>query len=282
MMGQRDMSWRRWLPAAALLAALPVVADEMRRVEGLAFSRVILVGTSEVEISQGEVHELQLRGDARDLDDAPFYVSGDGLVLGKSRRNRSRNYPDVRFRVILPALQEVRVSGSGEAYVREFVQDLRDDEPVRFRVDGSGNIRLFGIDAPAVELRVKGSGDLKAVRVIADSIEAVVSGSGDLFIGEIRADEGEFVVTGSGDLQVTKPGFVRDIEVSVVGSGDASLDDVASEVAEANIVGSGTATIGECANSLEASLLGSGDVRYRGDPEVESTSFGSGEVRRQK
>lgn len=284
MLRRETRPWR-WVPLAVLVAVVPVIADETRRVEGLEFTRVVLAGTGEVEISQGETYELQLRGDARDLDDEPFQLGPDGLVLGKSRRNSSRNYPDVRFRVVMPELHEVRVDGAGEVYVREFTRDAGGDGEtgvVRFEVDGAGDLRLFGIDAPEVELRVKGSGDLKAVRVFADTIEAVVSGSGDLYIGEVRADRGEFVVTGSGDLEVTEPGFVRDLEVSVIGSGDAGLDDVASEVAEANIVGSGTATIGACSSLLEASILGSGDVRYAGEPEIEATSFGSGEIRQRR
>ncbi len=269
-----------WLAALTLAAALPAAA-ETRSVEGLEFNTVVLVGSSEVEISQGDGYELQLKGPADELDRQPFYVSSGGLVLGKNKGSR-RSFSDTKYRVVMPEIQKVRVAGSGTAYVREFVMDSdssRNDAV--FLVDGSGEIRLYGIKAPGVFLRVKGSGDIRAVSITAKSVEALVSGSGDLFIGSVEADDGEFVVTGSGDLEVTEGGFVREIEVNVIGSGDARLDDVMSEIAEVNIVGSGTATLGECTGTLEASVLGSGDVRYRGDPEVESTAFGSGEIRRQ-
>lgn len=266
---------RAGLLALSLSLALPALA-ETRSVDGLEFRSVVLVGAGEVEISQGDGYELQLRGDPSDLDRAPFYTSGNDLVLGKTRFS-PMNYNRMQFRVVMPSLDEVRVAGSGTAYVREFT--LEGD--TQFVVDGSGDIRLYGVEAPAVKLRVKGSGDIRAVRVAAGTVEANVSGSGDLYIGSVTAETGEFVVTGSGDLEVTDGGFVRDLEVNVVGSGDARLDDVSSEGAEVNIVGSGTAVVGECANTLEASVLGSGDVRYRGTPEVESTSFGSGEIRRQ-
>jgi len=261
--------------ALSLSLALPALA-EMRSVDGLEFRRVVLVGAGEVEISQGDGYALQLRGDSSDLDRAPFYTSGDDLVLGKTRFS-PKSYNRLQFRVVMPALDEVRVAGSGSAYVRDFTLG----DATEFIVDGSGDIRLFGVEAGAVKLRVKGSGDIRAVRVAADTVEANVSGSGDLYIGSVTAEIGEFVVTGSGDLEVTDGGFVRDLEVNVIGSGDARLDDVSSEGAEVNIVGSGTAVVGQCASTLEASVLGSGDVRYGGTPEIESTSFGSGEIRRQ-
>jgi len=266
---------RAGLLALSLSLALPALA-EMRSVDGLEFRSVVLVGAGEVEISQGDGYELQLRGDPSDLDRAPFYTSGDDLVLGKTRFS-PKSFAGVQFRVVMPTVDEVRVAGSGTAYVREFTLESE----ARFIVDGSGDIRLFGVEAPAVTLRVKGSGDLRAVRVAADRIAANVSGSGDMYIGSVTAEVGEFVVTGSGDLEVTDGGFVRDLEVNVVGSGDARLDDVSSEEAEINIVGSGTAVVGECAATLEAVVLGSGDARYRGTPEVETTTLGSGDIRPQ-
>lgn len=276
---------QRTLPAisacvALLLAAPALRADEeARRVEGLEFTRIALVGDVKAQISQGDVHLLQVFGDRSDLDEDPFYISNDGLLVLGKRLGSSRSADDVRFRVTMPALDKLSVKGSGAAYVKAFDLSGRDYEVTEFVVDGSGDMRIYGLDGGSAELRVKGSGDLRAVRVSVDELEAVVSGSGDLFLKEVVAEKGEFIVTGSGDLVVTKGGRVERLEVNVVGSGDARLEDVAASVAEVNVIGSGTATIGVVDVKLNASVLGSGDIRYRGEPETDKVALGSGEIR---
>jgi len=250
---------------------------QTRRVEGLSFTGVVVLGNSRAEISQGEAHELQLYGDARDLDREPFHIGrGDVLVLGRSHDGRRAN---LRYRVVMPELERVIVRDSATAFVKAFRLEDSDGTP-SFRVDGSGDLRLYGLEGPAAELRVKGSGDLRAVRVAVDTLEAMVSGSGDLYLREVQAEEGQFVVAGSGDLTVTESGYVRELEANVVGSGDARLDTVACDEAEVNIVGAGSAGLGIVDRYLTVSIIGSGDVRYSGDPQLEQTVFGSGDVQR--
>ena len=86
---------------------------------------------------------------------------------------------------------------------------------------------------------------------------------------KLQAQEAELVVTGSGDIKVTDEGFVHTAEVNVVGSGEIDLRVVRSEVIEANIVGSGDIELGEVLQSIQGAILGSGDVRFDGDPEVD-------------
>jgi hypothetical protein len=276
---------RRLLPLAVglagLLRALPTLPadEEVRRIEGLEFTRIAVVGEVKAQISQGDVHVLQVFGDRRDLDEEPFYVSNGGLLVLGKRRGSSRSIDDVRFRVTLPVLDKLSVNGSGAAYVKAFDLNGRDDDGTEFVVDGSGDLRIFGLSGGSAELRVKGSGDLRAVRIDVEEIEATVSGSGDMYIKVVHADAGEFIVTGSGDLVVTEGGRVDRLEANVVGSGDIDLDDVSCRVAEVNVIGSGTASIGIVDEKLNASVLGSGDIRYRGDPDTDTVELGSGEIR---
>lgn len=271
--------------AATLLAVLslaqPLAAEETRRVEGLSFDEILVLGDMEVEISQGDTVELQLRGEQEDLNESPFYLKGRTLVLGKANKYYARESEGIKARITLPTLTELRVDGSGNAYVKAFVlsESGRGEAPT-ISVDGSGDLKLYALAGPSVELRVKGSGTIRAADVSVDELKAVVAGSGDLFIQTLEAESGELVVTGSGDLTVTDGGFVSDLEVSVVGSGDVRLASTDCDRAEVNIVGSGNATIGTVNGSLNASILGSGDVRHGGDPEVNRVLLGSGEVRR--
>jgi hypothetical protein len=258
-------------------------ADETRRVEGLQFDQIILIGDSQLEIRQGDEVGLQLRGPSQFLDPEPFYLRGETLVLGAREHARSSKTVDtdrkLLFRVVMPVLRELRVQGSGEVYMKPFVFESGDRVPALV-VDGSGEINMFSITGGRVEMRVGGSGDIKAETIDVDDLEAVVAGSGGIFIRSLQADSGELVITGSGDLAVTEKSFVQTLEVSVVGSGDAELAPLSAERAELNVVGSGDIQIGEVAEKLNASVLGSGDVSYGGDPEVDRVELGSGEVRR--
>ena len=265
------------------LAAQPALAGETRKFDDLVFNEIVVLGDIKVEISQDDDSIVLVNGPSDVLDNKPFYVSKETLVLGKSKTYRGGDNNRIRFKVATPELRELRVKGSGEAYVKEFVlMDPDRGGPPTFSVEGSGDIKLFGLEGETVELRVKGSGDIKAVDIEIGDIEAVVSGSGDLFIQTLQADTGEFVVTGSGDLGVTEGGYVKRLEVNVIGSGDAHLSEVDCDSVEVNIVGSGGAELGVIRDQLNASVLGSGDVRYKGDPKVDKVEFGSGEVRQRK
>lgn len=269
--------------ALALVSPELLAQDETRRVEGLDFNKVVVLGAAKVEISQGDETELQLRGPSKYLDLEPFYVKRDTLVLGsrKSSGGSSKAGSKLAFRIVMPELRELKVKGSGEVYLKPFELNSPSSKSVPLlAVDGSGEINAFELRGLELEVRVEGSGDFRAVSIDVEDLEAIVAGSGNLFIETLKAESGEFVVTGSGDLRVTEQGFVEELEVNVVGSGDIRMKMVGSLRAETNIVGSGSASIGEVKEKLNASILGSGDVVYGGSPEVERVELGSGEVRR--
>ncbi|WP_415059689.1 GIN domain-containing protein [Congregibacter sp.] len=270
---------------ALAIASPQLLADEeTRRVEGLEFSKVVVLGSAKVEITQGDDIELQLRGPSKYLDSKPFYVKRGTLVLGSRKSysgSKDSSHKRIAFRVVMPELEELKVKGSGKVYIKPFKFDASDKKSTTIMVvEGSGEINAFELRGSELEVRVEGSGDFRAVNIDVEDFEAVVTGSGNLFIGTVNANTGEFVVTGSGDLHVTEQGFVEELEVNVVGSGDARMTRVDCRRAETNIVGSGSASIGEVSEQLNASILGSGDVVYGGSPEVERVELGSGDVRR--
>ena len=177
--------------AAVLLAgfsATSAFSGEVRRVDGLDFDQVIVVGNVDVEISQGDTPTLYLRGDEEVLNTDPFYIKGQRLVLGKNSRSQKVRGSSVRYKVEMPVLRELEVLGSGAAYVKPFdLTYLDNDEMPSITIDGSGDIKLYGIRGPSVSLRVKGSGDLAADSVDVEDIEAIEAGSGDLYMKVLQA-----------------------------------------------------------------------------------------------
>lgn len=125
-------------------------------------------------------------------------------------------------------------------------------------ISGSGDVFFkSGINTNSMKIKVSGSGDI-AGRLTAKTLEASISGSGDVKLSG-RADDSSIRVSGSGDFEgrdlVTVSTAVR-----VMGSGDATVN---------------------ASTKIDASVSGSGDIRYTGGARQVSTSkAGSGDIHR--
>jgi len=125
-------------------------------------------------------------------------------------------------------------------------------------VSGSGDIYFKeGIHTNGLKLRISGSGDM-AGKVEVKELETSVSGSGDIKISG-RADNSTVRVVGSGDF--SGRGLVTlNTNVHVSGSGDASVN---------------------ASNAVNASVSGSGDIRYTGGAKnISKSKSGSGDIER--
>lgn len=266
-----------------IVCALPLKAGETRRVEGLRFEALLILGSVDVEVRQGEPAELQIQGPAGVTETVKYRVDGDTLVLGINPSKDSKRMEGVRFRVIVPQLRTLELRGSGDVYVKPFEFARSDwNSPAEIFLNGSGDIKLFAVQGASVQMRVKGGGNIQAASINVEQFDAFVAGAGDVYAKELQAKEAELTVTGSGAIKVTDKSFVESLEVNIIGSGDAYLEPVDCEDAEINVVGSGDVRLGRVAHLLEASILGSGDILYSGDAELDSVELGSGEVRRRE
>ena len=115
------MTGRALRGALLLLLALPVFAStaaETRRVEGLEFDNILVYGSVEVEVSQGDAVLLQLRGDAASLAKQPFFIDDRRtLVLGRTADSSSDSFTDVKYRLTVVELNHIELVGSGEVYL---------------------------------------------------------------------------------------------------------------------------------------------------------------------
>jgi hypothetical protein len=246
---------------------------ETRRVENLPMTRVTVRGAVDVEISQGEPAELLMRGPAEQLAVHPFIAREKLLVLGDSEQDPRADVSDVRYKLTLPSLDALQLAGSGTVYVRRFaVGDLA------VTVDGSGDARFFAVDGEDIRLAVNGSGDLEVVELRAADLEVIVAGSGDVRFDQITVD-GRIgaVLKGSGDIVAKGAGRCADMKLAIVGSGDIDFRRINTSDVEVNIVGSGDARVG-AVQTLDVTVLGSGDIHYRGEPAISTTILGSGRL----
>ncbi len=127
-------------------------------------------------------------------------------------------------------------------------------------------------------ISVTGSGDVYFKEGInTNSLKLIVAGSGDIY-GKVNVKSLESSVSGSGDIKIS--GSAENSTVKVVGSGDFVGGNLLTVNTQVKVVGSGDAKV-NASNKIDASVAGSGDIRYTGAAKSVSTSkSGSGDIER--
>lgn len=189
-----------------------------------------------------------IRVELKQADADSLVVEGEESALAELETYVENNSLHIRVREQkrVPYMDKVK------AYVT--MKDVR-----AIAAAGSGDIVAGPLRTGDVKLAVAGSGDVKIAELTAKKVHAAVAGSGDLTVSGGKADALEAAVAGSGDLKAARL-ETADAHVSVAGSGSATV---------------------WARTSLRASVVGSGDLRYYGDPAERKTAVrGSGSLRR--
>lgn len=105
-----------------------------------------------------------------------------------------------------------------------------------------------------------------------------ILGSADVKIVDSFSGLSELNISGSGSIEVGRDIMTQSIDCSISGSGSMDLLKIHSETANCTISGSGDISI-TVLKSLDASISGSGNIEYEGNPSslVQNVS-GSGSV----
>jgi hypothetical protein len=253
----RANSFAAMLVASALFSASCGFADAVRgngkieteRRDVSAFTSVSVSGSGTLRVHEGS-RKVEIIADSNILPYITTEVSGGVLKIGFKPLTSITRATKMEYDVTVPSLEGVHLSGSGDAYVDAFSGD-------RFSasISGSGGVKA-DLDYDSIELSASGSGGYD-VELATKSLSASCSGSG------------KFYLKGAAD----KAGF------AISGSGSVMARNLSAKKADVRVVGSGSVEI-RAADELKAALSGSGDVRYWGNPKVDSRVAGSGRVKR--
>lgn len=137
---------------------------------------------------------------------------------------------------------------------------------------------IVHISAPRIDrVGIDGSGNVRSNGSFSvDDMVLAIGGSGDIDMA-CEAKRVKAAIAGSGNIKVS--GTCTSLVVAISGSGDVLAADLRSSDVEASIAGSGDASVNASA-SLDASIAGSGDVIFGGrPPKVNERVAGSGDVR---
>ena len=263
-MGSRSSIFARFFTIALLapLLALGSVAsraEDSRSFAVSGFSAIVLKGGSTLKVTQGAEFSISAHGEKGNLEYAKAELSGDTLSLSVEPDRKSlfgvvtvSSEPEVEFRVTLPEVSAIRVTGSGKA-----TADTLESAELDLRVTGSGVIRVKKVAAESLNTNVTGSGDLELGTILAVQGNTGVTGSGDIrmdnFIGEALNAQ----IKGSGDMVIG--GKVANLTITVMGSGDFVGRNLQATNAGGAVMGSGDIVLKRPA-SESFSVMGSGDI----------------------
>lgn len=134
-------------------------------------------------------------------------------------------------------------------------------------IAGAGNIELAnGLKTDHLKVSIAGSGDIQGSNITCTKLKTSIAGSGDLKLNNISATNTEVSIAGSGTAILT--GKTREASYRIAGSGDLFASDLQAERVSASVSGSGDIKC-HATDFLKACTSGSGDIGYKGNPELD-------------
>lgn len=175
---------------------------------------------------------------------------------------------------------KLAITVDGDAAAQAAVRFVRDGDTLGImrgrsdsaKADGHAIVRIT-MPAPR-EVTMLGSGRI-ATPSMAANAKVVVAGSGEIDGGAASGDSLEVTIPGSGEFRTN--GSVRSLELTVLGSGSAIMDALKVEKAKITMAGSGDAAFASD-GEVEATIVGSGEVRVIGRARCKISAVGSGRL----
>jgi hypothetical protein len=184
--------------------------------------------------------------------------------------------PDV---VRISAGPDFTIAVEGEADAKERMRFLLDDGTLSIMrdhdtwSDKDGKLATVSITMPPpAKLVLAGSGEIHS-DALATSAEIMIAGSGKISTPAIEVASLDVNLAGSGNYSAG--GTADRLELNVAGSGDAQLAALKADRAKVKIAGSGSAAFASD-GTVDARIMGSGNVTVRGSAKCTLKSFGSG------
>ncbi|RJG14903.1 GIN domain-containing protein [Massilia cavernae] len=228
-----------------------VVASETRKVDARIVN-VELSGPIDLTLRQGAIPSLTVRGEKRLLGNVETVQDGDSLEIATKGMLLHHRHP-LQVTLVLPALENVEIHGSGDSTVNGFSGDQVD-----VQLHGSGNVKFNG-RFKKVLAGVHGSGELELNGGSSDKVAVELMGAGQMTVVG-ACDEFKAEQTGSGDLNARHLA-AKEAKVQLLGSGNSIVQ--ARETAAVSLRGSGNVSIYGDPNQRSISKTGSGDVSFR-------------------
>lgn len=239
------------LTAAAADDDLPgrfIVATETRTLSR-TIDTIEMNGPIDLVVRQSTVPTMLIKAEQRLLERIRTHQEGRILTISVTG-TPPVSYRPMRIELGLPALQQLRLGGTGDT-------------------------EISGFSGERFKLEQLGKGDT-VIRATYQNLEASLSGTGDLTLDVGATNSISLAMSGRGDARIE--GRAKSLTASLRGSGDLDAGNLATEMVTLALTGRGNAIV----NASQAATVlsrGSGDVIVAGKPAQKVISrSGSGSV----
>ena len=201
------------------------------------------------------------------------------ITEGSELKVIAKGHQNIIDRVRTSVINEEWAVDLQEGSYRDFKCEIHIEMPnlESVKVDGSGDFDIKNMTLEDLHLHVDGSGDITLDEGLTTTnmLEVEVDGSGDIYVTDLDAKDVAVDIDGSGDI--TLRGTCDFNKVIIFGSGDFRGFALETEDCEIKVNASGTSEV-NVDEDLEVIIEGSGDVYYKGSPEVNQRIDGSGRL----
>lgn len=213
-------------------------------------------------------------------------VNGNGVTSTQQRNTGDFNGVDVSgpIKVFISQDSVSSVKIEGDENLLEYIEVDNNGDNLEIRTRRGYNLRprtgiKIYVTAPSFDkLAVTGSGELKTQTKISNVKNMDVSVTGSGdMILDIDAPAINSEITGSGNITIN--GGTRSFSTEVTGSGEVHAFNLLSESTNVEITGSGDVEV-FASKQLKINISGAGDVKYKGNPTVSQSVAGSGNIRK--
>lgn len=216
------------------------------------FEKVVLNGEGGVTITPGE-YAVSVSAEDDVLPSIRVERTGDALLLRREVDwiDGVRATVPIEFRVSMPTVGAVAVSGSGAVAIR----GMKSAGELTLSVSGSGAIDAADVESALLAIEASGAGRISATAIQTRELACDISDSG----------------------RVAVAGAARQASVEISGAGLFRGSHLRTSSARAEVRGSGQAFLW-ADERLEVQVKDAGRVTYRGNPAIESTVARDGQL----
>jgi hypothetical protein len=293
-----------------IIASLPIHSETIRGNKNIItktvpvkdYDEVSAAGSMTFEYEQSDKEPyFEITVDENILPYINIEVQGKKLIVAPKKDegswlNNSYNLNPTVYKIKSNSkeLQKISFAGSGHFVVNSPLHTSS------FAIDmaGSGEVDLIQVvTATNIKANMAGSGSINADKLAIDNTDLNMAGSGRIVVNNgLKGNHAKLNLAGSGKLIVYKAdvskadcnlsssgelaitGTTNEASYNIAGSGKINAYDCMANQVSANVTGSGRVDL--CASArLDVSIMGSGNITYKGRPSIKSVISGSGSIR---
>ena len=217
------------------------------------FKGISLGCNATLSYSESEQTSIEVNT-SRAIFDNMHFETVDDLLDISFKNNTNISYDEaIEISISGPSVDVFILTGSGSISANYNI--LNQKKQVSLEVIGSGDILAENLNTKSFFLKIAGSGNITSKGLSAGKVQASIDGSGDM----------------------TVDGTCNNSKIEIVGSGSFQGYDCETKNAIIEVTGSGDCEV-TVLNELQAVIAGSGDIFYRGNPQISTNITGSGVV----